>query len=354
MIDLYILFIRILLIFRGKNVEELKKNLKKIITKTQELNLFLKHGVKHIQSYCHNLRLEVQHTTEAIVKQINELKFSLIDKINMYEKKSIILFEINDIDKSLVTEHFNNKFETIESFHNEWLKYLKKPKIAEERVILGNDLAKKNLKTIIEINMNEIILNRNVLKFVKSDERLFGENLLGGLQFQVDYSDFKKIEFKKLILGNESNEEMNMQNSYIDYLGDYLYFSAYEDKGQFLKFAVLNEIAVVDTFTHDASLTVFNHFITNQTKHLVLIDYGYGNLFRIFNKNLKIIHEICLKDLELKGANHKHIFMTSLDLENKPLHVYDWNFELVKSFGQRDRLLESFYFPTSDEKVFKF
>lgn len=274
--------------------------MKKIITKTQELNLFLKHGVKHIQSYCHNLRLEVQHATESIVKQINELKFSLIEKINVYEKKSIILFEINDIDKSLVTEHFSNKFEAIESFHNEWLKYLKKSKIAEDRVILGNDLAKKNLKTITDINMNEIVLNRNVLRFIKSDERLFGENLLGGLQIQVDYADFKKIEFKKLIMSGESNAEL-MQNSYIDYLGDYLYFSAYEDKGKFLKFAVLNEIAIVDTFTHDANLTVFNHFITNQTKHLVLIDYGFGSLFRIFNKNLKIIHEICLENLELKG-----------------------------------------------------
>lgn len=53
----------------------------------------------------------------------------------------------------------------------------------------------------------------------------------------------------------------------------------------------------------------------------------------------------------IKGANDKHIFMTSLDLENKPLHIYDWNFELVESLGQRDRLLESFYLPTSDEKV---
>lgn len=57
-------------VYRGKNVEDLKQALKNLILKTQQLNQFLKNGTKHIQTYCNNLRLDVQSATEKIIKQV--------------------------------------------------------------------------------------------------------------------------------------------------------------------------------------------------------------------------------------------------------------------------------------------
>ncbi len=57
-------------VYRGQNVEDLKRALKNLIVRTQQLNLALKNGAKHIQAYCNALRLDVQSATEKIIKQV--------------------------------------------------------------------------------------------------------------------------------------------------------------------------------------------------------------------------------------------------------------------------------------------
>lgn len=219
----------------------------------------------------------------------------------MYEKKSIILFEINKLDRSLITDHFREKFDAIEKFHLEWSNYLKKPKIKEESVLKGIEQANERLKQIEELNVSEVVLSKNVLKFKGSGmERILDETFLGGLKFQIDFSALKTVDFSRLIV--DIKESKFEQASYIDFLGDGLFFTAYQDKSNCLKFSVLNDAkSVIESYVHEPELIIFNHFMTNQTLNLILVDYGYNGLFRIFNKKLEVIKEVRLENMDLKG-----------------------------------------------------
>jgi hypothetical protein len=227
----------------------------------------------------------------------------------VYEKKSTLLFEISKLDRTLITDHFREKFDAIEEFHAEWSNYLKKPKIKEESVLKAIELAKERLKQIDELNVNEIILSKNVLKFNGSGmERIVDETFLGALRFQIDFNTLKAVEFKRLI--PDLKESEFEQASYIDFLGNGLLFTAYQDRAHKLKFSVLNDAkSVVESFVHESELIVFNHFMTNQRHNLVLVDYGYNGLFRVFNKKLEVVREVRLENMDLKGTFKKNLLL---------------------------------------------
>ena len=153
--------------------------------------------------------------------------------------------------------------------------------------------------------MDEIILNKNMLKFKKSESaRYLDETFIGNLQFDVDFKSLQCIDFKSGLsdlLANDScaNE---MQSTYIDFLGDGLFFTAYQCKDHSLKFATFNEgKSVMESFVHETGLKSFNHFMTCQSRNLVIVDYGFGGLFRVFDKKLCIAKEACFNDMDLKG-----------------------------------------------------
>ena len=267
-----------LLIYRGKTAENLKANLKKILNKTSELNKVLDNGAVLISKYCNKLRKKIYATAEAKIEKIKQLKESLILKINHYEQKSIQMFQtqVNQLNSNI-----NMALAEINVFHNEWDDYLKKSKINEDEMNQAIGLAGSylDLLEVFRLNSNDMLLSNNVLKYEEA-ELVDEAQFIGALKFEINFNELKSIELGKLIPDLQTEQ---VQNFYADYLGNGLYFTAYQDKENLLKFSILNEDKTVQAcFTHNVNLTFLSHFITNQGKCLILIDDGCDDLFRIF------------------------------------------------------------------------
>ena len=332
-----------LLIYRGKTAEDLKANLKKILNTTRELNKLLDNGAELISRYCNKLRKKVHSKAEARIEKIRQLKDTMISKINNYELKSIKMFQTQ------VDSNINLALAEINVFHNQWDDYLKKSKINDDEMNEAIGLAGSflDLLEVFGLNSNGMLLSNNVLKY-EEVELVDEAQFIGTLKFEIDFNELKSIELTKLIPDLQTEQ---VHNFYADYLGNGLYFTAYQDKANLLTFSILNKDKTVKTcFTHNVNLTFLSHFITNQEKCLILIDYGCDDLFRIFDENLQIKHEIRLKSMELKGANNFFIYLTSSNIGSNSLHIYDWNFKPINSIGQRTSPNEPFYIPTSDDK----
>jgi hypothetical protein len=342
-------------IYRGKTVQNLKENLKSIRQNVTELKFVLTNGTLHIQEYFADLRDQVKINTTRLIDKLKQLHDAYNEKINKFEEHRIAQFQNKNNNETL--KNINVALNEINEFEIKWESYLKNSELNEEEMINAIHLSLDHIKLLngLRNNQNELIFDAYYQ--IKYNECI--EPAFGSFEFQINLENLNCINLNEIIFDFKKTPKEYSQNSYIDYLGIDTYFAAYQNEKEFLKFCILyinnqDEIVVKAVFEHEKNLTLLNHFITNHKKNLILVDYGYDfDLFRVFDEQLQIKNEIKLKNMELKGANDNYIYLISSDLNDCPVHIYDWNFNLVKTIGQRYYSNQPFYFPTtssSDEK----
>jgi len=73
----------------NNTAEELKKQLREIKKKVNDLNKLMENGVEKVVEHCLNVRNEVKRATKNAFQFIKQLSDSMISQVNSYEKECL-------------------------------------------------------------------------------------------------------------------------------------------------------------------------------------------------------------------------------------------------------------------------
>jgi len=132
-------------VYRGKNVEEFKRNLEWIRFNVKKFEMNIQTGEDKIREYCLGQRISVDLVAEEAIEQINRFRSSLLAEIENYETVATQAYRTDEESRRNFTEFIDY----LERFENDWTNYLKQPQIGFYwEILLKNlHLSKKYKKT---------------------------------------------------------------------------------------------------------------------------------------------------------------------------------------------------------------
>lgn len=150
---------------RSESVKQLYELQKKI----EAFKLGLNNGSKQIKDYCADLKFQVQTATDATTHKLNLVNKKLIDHINLYEQELVNSSEEN---KNEHRDEYNKINAEIE-------KLTKQYESNESNVFSTIEIYRKLEEE--KIKLDEIIFNKNYLKFEPNNCDLNETILIGSL-----------------------------------------------------------------------------------------------------------------------------------------------------------------------------
>ncbi len=165
-------------VYRGKEVENLKKLLNEIQEGVNKFSFGINNGVDRIKEVCLDLKNKVQLKTEEAIEQLNEHNEKMITEIEEFERVCIKSNQTN--------EKANNEFkktkQELEEFNMKWNEYLKQTFISDEDVseaiARASELVMKAKQDLVKLD--EFIFNGGEIKFEKNENKL-DRTVLGSL-----------------------------------------------------------------------------------------------------------------------------------------------------------------------------
>ena len=112
-------------VFRGRCVEEFKRNLQTLRCDKKRFGINVATGVDKVREHCMGLRISVDLVAEEAIEQVNKFRYSMLDEINNYEKEATNAYETDEESR----ESFLDFIDEVESFDDNWSSYLKQPQI---------------------------------------------------------------------------------------------------------------------------------------------------------------------------------------------------------------------------------
>lgn len=316
---------------------DIKYTMNLIENKIKTCDFKLKHGQELIKEHCDELRKEVESSIKIKQKEILNLGKNLIKKIDNYESESI---------QSYNTSKSNIKIDAINDIK---LNYQKLDLKENEIINKLKDI--KNLIDLEEFKIKKLIFSNKLNYFDKSKNKIDG-NFLGELK---TVSNYDSIDFK-LLNSIDLNSCFLNKLKFCDFYSGFLTNNDYvliylDDKKNIINVLIIDiegkmvkKYNIINEVEEICEVCISNNIIIIQFINLMQFDINENKSLIIFDQDLNILNKLISKYL-LIGVNSSYIFFQSNDENTTPIIVYDFSFNLVKTFGQRLISNNPFYFP---------
>jgi hypothetical protein len=342
-------------VHRSDQVTNLKRSLKEVEKKINELSLSIENGVDCIKEHCIELRNHVQLSTESTVNEINDLSESMITKIDVYEKERIKEYKELKNDKN----EFAKIVEEMKQFYNQWNDYLKKYVINDQDVLNANALATelKHKATEEKLKLDDYNFKGNYLNYEKNINKI-DKNILGVLRFS------KPFNFEKL-------EKLSLADLFTDYSYD-LKIAILENENYLVSYQNINGYYILKVIDNNRTILATklsfycqNNRYNNNTgtatyvcfassQNTILISYissynGYQYIQTLDENLVEINRQQAQQNYQCNSMslNNSIAVCFTNGLSSNNLNIYSQNCHLIKSIGQVSYPTNPFYFPTN-------
>ena len=169
-------------VYRSKECEELKSNLKLIESLVNKLSFDCENGIDKIKDHCAEQRRLVQLTTEKKLQQINNLNENFIKEIDNYEQECIQFYLSNEDN---LIKNTNEIILKANNLIAEKSGYLREVQIDEEEIKASNRIT-RGLKSDLEQELNyvkSLIFNSCLIKFNSNADSMVDESILGNFAY---------------------------------------------------------------------------------------------------------------------------------------------------------------------------
>lgn len=349
-------------IYRGSQVEDLEKNLKRIENQLKKLEIDLNHGEDVIKDHCSELRRKVQLATDRKIEQINEYNKEMFEQIDEFRRDCLKTF--NSVNK----QEFAFRLKDMKEFCSNWRNYLASSKIDDLEVEAANEKSKEFISRLVieDQNLQCLLFNDHCLDYRKNKNES-DLDLLDGKMVVKSYDSLYYSQWQKYDLSEMFYEELykDLKSGYDGVItvkgGGFL------DNGNFIIAAEFSKQNAFDlllmvfdkgkTFKISTKIIqgFFYNFIVMDNKSCLI--HGAASTHKayltIYNESLERINQVETESLALLSASNSFIFCRSgIETEN-PLIVYNWSGQVIKKLGQRVNPNEPFYFANVVQLVSK-
>lgn len=337
-------------IYRGKEADRLKRNLKYINEKFSKLSTDVTNKEDKIKEHCLELRRKVQLKTEELINEITNLNEELIVEINTHEKEWL---KKQRAKKPYNKDLYDELRSQIVKFNDEQSKYLQQTQIDDDEIIEANELAEKYRSQIDQCldDVSVFIFDGKQIEFETSGLS-FDRRFLGHFYPRM-FIDSKKLKTQSLDDDLMDQKDGSLVAFFVSRAGVYsILYQSEQDKLVVIMFdpkenrKQRKEICgcknLYDT-ARKSDMIAVNIFNENEKDSLITLDESF-NVILVCNS---------FNGSYLKGANEQFIFCFDCDMEH--LLVFDWSMNKVElkkefQFGQPD---EAFYLSENLNKIDK-
>lgn len=178
-------------IYRGRDYEILKSNLKNIKSLVDDISFNYMNGIDRIKEHCSEQRRLIQLATEHKIQEVYNLSDFFLQQIDEYELEHCENFT-NEINLTNSTKEIINE---ANKFINEKRDNLKKFKINDEEIQASNVKA-KNLRRKLEDESNRLkhlITINSLIKFITNKDKI-DKHIMGSVNFYYHTVSFEPLK----------------------------------------------------------------------------------------------------------------------------------------------------------------